>query len=520
MIQNKTLGLACLIATAGVLVVAGGVLPRQDKSLLELSFASILVLVLVAVVAICARKLIAKPWRSLLAAQLEVLAAQKDVDAKLVKLNHLEEKFAESSSRLVRIQATQNNLEAKLDAIAHDVESDDVYFKKLFAALGELDAKQRKLLNVVRSEAKGSRERDNDSQRRHEEAAETVVELRKAVEEAQRHLANRVHAVNSESELRYRRTRNHLLRNLLGPKHLRVLETRLLAAIESSALMHGDLLDAAGHQIAESRAELRNLAASARREFQEASQGRLIETRDGIDELKKVINQDFNELRSHVVTSTSEGVAQVEALLQLLPRVDTNVRRFPATGGWAMRPDGVLLLSDLIQRHKPVNVVEIGSGSSTVWIAHFVSQYEGQILSLDHSDHYAEQTRSMLNEFGLTGTAKVQLAELQSTDIGGSQYQWYSTDCLQKLQPSVDMVIVDGPPRSTGKDARYPAIPLLTEFLADGAIIVMDDFQRKDEQHIVSMWMESVPGLELLPMTTDTLGVMVYRRPQPPRDFE
>ena len=513
MIQNKTLGLACLIATAGVLVVAGGVLPRQDKSLLELSFASILVLVLVAVVAICARKLIAKPWRSLLAAQLEILAAQKDVDAKLVKLNHLEEKFAESSSRLARIQATQNNLEAKLDAVAHDVESDDVYFKKLFAALGELDAKQRKLLNVVRSEAKGARERDNAAGQLHEEAAEAVADLRKTVEEAHRHLANRVRAVNSESELHHRRTRNHLLREMLGPKHLRVLETRLLAAIESAALMHGDLLDAAGEQIAESRVELRNLAASARRELQEVSQKQLIASGDGIEELTEAIHRDFHALRSHVVTSTAAGVAQVEALLQLLPRVDTNARRFPATGGWAMRPDGILLLSDLIQQHKPVNVVEIGSGSSTVWMAHFISQYGGQILSLDHIDHYAEQTRSMLDEFGLTGTAKVQLAELQPTDIGGNEYQWYSTDFLQRLQSPVDMVIVDGPPRSTAEDARYPAIPLLTEFLSDGSIIVMDDYQRKDEQHIVSMWMESVPGLEFLPMTTDTLGVMVYRHP-------
>lgn len=514
MTYNRVLGLGCAVATAAALVVAGGVLPRQDMSLFELSLAAVVVLVLVVVAALCARKLLGGPWRHLLAAQRSVVAAQKRVDAKLEKLNRLEENNAENISRLEAIQAAQADVAAKLDEIAHDAEEGDAEFRRLFASLGELDAKQRKLLNVLRSEAKELRERDAASDQRHEGTAESVADLRKTLEQAHRHLANRVGAVGAEVESHHRRTRNRLQREMLGPQHMRIFETRMLAAIESSALMHGDLLDAAGDQVAETRNDIRNLAKSLRRDFQDLMHDQLVEAREEIDELTKAMHRDFNSLRSNVVTSTASGVAQVEALLQLLPRVDTNARRFPATGGWAMRSDGILLLSDLIQHHKPVKIVEIGSGSSTVWMAHFASQYGGQILSLDHSDHYAEQTRSMLEEFGLTGTAKVELAELRPTEINDVEYQWYSTEFLQKLQPQVDMVIVDGPPKATGEDARYPAIPLLSEYLADSAIIVMDDYQRKDEQHIASMWMESVPGLEPLPTpTTNTLGVMVYKRP-------
>ena len=46
----------------------------------------------------------------------------------------------------------------------------------------------------------------------------------------------------------------------------------------------------------------------------------------------------------------------------------------------------------------------------------------------------------------------------------------------------------DGPPRRTQKLARYPALPLLFDHLRDGAIIIVDDGARADEQEIMQLW--------------------------------
>ena len=50
------------------------------------------------------------------------------------------------------------------------------------------------------------------------------------------------------------------------------------------------------------------------------------------------------------------------------------------------------------------------------------------------------------------------------------------------------MLIIDGPPENTQKWARYPAIPLLYDYMAKGCIVILDDANRKDEKEIIEMW--------------------------------
>jgi hypothetical protein len=58
------------------------------------------------------------------------------------------------------------------------------------------------------------------------------------------------------------------------------------------------------------------------------------------------------------------------------------------------------------------------------------------------------------------------------------------------------LVFVDGPPGATGKHARYPALPLvLTCFPAAAIDVLLDDYQRDDEQEIVTMWREDLEAL-------------------------
>ena len=62
----------------------------------------------------------------------------------------------------------------------------------------------------------------------------------------------------------------------------------------------------------------------------------------------------------------------------------------------------------------------------------------------------------------------------------------------------IDLLIVDGPPGSTGTRARFPAYPLLSERLAPSALILVDDLQRSDERAVVDAWLE-MGGVSELP---------------------
>jgi hypothetical protein len=51
------------------------------------------------------------------------------------------------------------------------------------------------------------------------------------------------------------------------------------------------------------------------------------------------------------------------------------------------------------------------------------------------------------------------------------------------------LMVVDGPPGSTGKHARYPALPAVLSHFKNHAIdILLDDYARSDEKEVGSLW--------------------------------
>src|SRR6201999_796644 len=81
---------------------------------------------------------------------------------------------------------------------------------------------------------------------------------------------------------------------------------------------------------------------------------------------------------------------EIEALLQLFrdfgPRAP-----MPSSGGFALNPTDLLDLIHLVRTRKPRLVVELGSGTSTVWMAYVLQQTGGKLISLDHERGYADQ---------------------------------------------------------------------------------------------------------------------------------
>src|SRR5699024_8099047 len=100
-------------------------------------------------------------------------------------------------------------------------------------------------------------------------------------------------------------------------------------------------------------------------------------------------------------------------------------------------------------------------------------------------EEYRARTQEDLDEFGLSDAVEVRLAELSPVEVGEVTSNWYDTKTLQDLS-SIGLVVVDGPPESTGQDPRNPAFPVLRSRLADHALVVVDDIHREQEQQMVT----------------------------------
>lgn len=205
------------------------------------------------------------------------------------------------------------------------------------------------------------------------------------------------------------------------------------------------------------------------------------------------LQAELAEARQQTTVDTSR---QIQALVQLLAVLRPE-RPLPPLGGWAASPDLLLHLVDLVKVTRPATVLECGSGSTTLALALAIDRHDlpTRVVSLDHDDYYADQTRATLAEHGVAAHATVLPAPLVPTGLEGHATRWYDVRPLAALPPfdPAAILVVDGPPGTTGPLARYPALPLLAPYLADGATVLLDDQARDDEQQVTARWLAESP---------------------------
>ena len=87
---------------------------------------------------------------------------------------------------------------------------------------------------------------------------------------------------------------------------------------------------------------------------------------------------------------------------------------------------------------------------------------------------------------------------LQEMRLAGERWQWYGAEIDETLVGQrARLVFIDGPPASLQPLARYPALRRLAPFLAEDAILVLDDVARPDEWAITERWLREDPRLTL-----------------------
>lgn len=195
-------------------------------------------------------------------------------------------------------------------------------------------------------------------------------------------------------------------------------------------------------------------------------------------------------------TELAHLYAQLQSYHDLVSLIHP-ARPLPLLRGWAASPDFLLEICKHSLYHKPRIILECSSGATTLALARCCEiNGMGHVYSLEHDACYAEQTRQRLHEQGLDAWATIIDAPLVNQPKVKGQ-PWYSLDGLCIPPGECALLVVDGPPWNTAPLARYPALPLLAEYLATSCTVFLDDANRPDEQEMARRWAIEFPGMQL-----------------------
>lgn len=216
----------------------------------------------------------------------------------------------------------------------------------------------------------------------------------------------------------------------------------------------------------------------------------------------QVSKNNAGKLTRDLLAVQNRLYAQVESLSWLQRRM-TIKGHLPPLRGWAASPDVLLRLHTHIMSTRPQVIVEFGSGASTLVIADALRQNGmGQLISIEHSDHYGAQTFGNLQAEQLESWVDLRIGDLEAwkdehlnPEGAEKPSSWYPASLLKGIE-QVDLLWVDGPPGTTCLFSRYPALPALAEKLSPNAEVWMDDTIRQEEKDICERWAED-HGFEL-----------------------
>lgn len=207
------------------------------------------------------------------------------------------------------------------------------------------------------------------------------------------------------------------------------------------------------------------------------------------------VDEKVATARGDVLRGLDDQAALMESYQQL-QRLVPLPAPMPRAGTWAASEDLLLWLVGVILARQPALVVDLGSGQSSVWMAAAMRQagIRGRVIAIDHDAHFAAQTAELGRLQGVQRWLDVRHAPLVDVTIDERTSAWYDPQAFEDLS-GIGVVSVDGPPGQGVVQARWPALPILRDRLAPGALIVLDDMIRRDEQDMADDWAQRYPGV-------------------------
>jgi hypothetical protein len=167
---------------------------------------------------------------------------------------------------------------------------------------------------------------------------------------------------------------------------------------------------------------------------------------------------------------------------------------------WTMHEATLYELDAYLWREQPRNIVECGSGLSTIILGRYALFTGATVLSLEHQKQYHDQTRHMLQRYGVESGVTLRRCNL----VGSPPMYDY------EIPDGVDFLLIDGPPEGTG--GRASTLPAVLPHMATGWQAWLDDSTRVLEREALQAWKKDHKiNTQAAPMPRDVTRIQAKR---------
>lgn len=174
----------------------------------------------------------------------------------------------------------------------------------------------------------------------------------------------------------------------------------------------------------------------------------------------------------------------------LLAKLDLPVDALPNLGSWKADTGFLHQIVDRIAAVPVRQVVELGSGASTLVIAKALALHGGGALtSFDQHPDFIAATKAWLAEHHLHADLLVAPLDLPPPSWGG---RWYR---LSHVPAVIDLLIIDGPHWTLNPMVRGAAETLFDR-IAPGGTGMLDDAARPGERVVARRWKRDWPQFD------------------------
>lgn len=185
---------------------------------------------------------------------------------------------------------------------------------------------------------------------------------------------------------------------------------------------------------------------------------------------------------------TKSDIQEIVRIVKLEMEKENTEEVFRKINGSTLSRDGLLFLKIIIQKIKPKNILEFGSGLSSLLISETInSMNDCRFFSVDNVQQFIKSAHSNIkNPVNVTFIH----APIKLSVIEYCPFVTYSKKCLANLQnvDSLDLVLIDGPyGRIFNRDAP---LFLISNKIKKNSVIMLDDSNRPKEQEVLKLWKE------------------------------
>lgn len=210
------------------------------------------------------------------------------------------------------------------------------------------------------------------------------------------------------------------------------------------------------------------------------------------DKIKSFLDTKIKEIKKHqdLTQQTALDYAQIS---KLFPESS-----FIPFTSWSISPSAILhILNDIVINRRQ-NIIEFGSGASTIYIARLIQtlNLEAKFYSVEASEEWIQKMKEELILYNLEDVVTLIYAPIKTIRqelCYKEQKMWYDVEAILNSlgnNNEIDLIIVDGPPGGSTPFARYSAIPFLQNRLSTNFAVFLDDAARVEESQIINEWAE------------------------------